>query len=315
MNDIKFIYKFNRDTYSSTLINLVNEGNDIIVLDADLSTSIKTVEFKNKFPQRHFNCGIAEQNMIGVASGLAIKDKIPFVSTFPVFGCGRAYEQIRYCAINKLNVNFVFTHAGLDLAKDGITHQMVEDISVMRSLPNMEIIVPSDIYETAGAIRFAAASKNPTYIRLSRDENIIVNKPDYKFILGKSTLLHTGDEIAILTYGNMIEYSLIAAYELEKKEIAARVINISTLKPINKEDIISIAKNYNKIITVEDHSIIGGLGSAVADILIQNYSDVKMRIIGINDQFGRTGDKSDLYEYYGLTSKNIYNIALELFGE
>jgi len=298
-----------RESYGNILIELGGENQNIVVLDADLSKSTKTAGFAKKFPERFINAGIAEQNLMGMAAGLATTGKIPFASTFAVFATGRAFEVIRnsICYPN-LNVKIAATHAGLTVGEDGGSHQSIEDIAIMRSLPNMSIIVPADDIEARQAIRVAANMQGPVYLRLGRLGVPNIFDSNDTFTFGKGNLLKKGEDITIIGTGMMTHRCLEAADQLEKAGIHARVINISTIKPIDEEIIIQAAQETKHIITVEEHSIIGGLGSAVCDV-VTNYCPVQVIKIGVNDQFGESGTPEELLTKHGLTSENIYHTA------
>lgn len=298
-----------RESYGNILVELGEENKDIVVLDADLSKSTKTAGFAKKFPNRFINAGIAEQNLMGMAAGLATTGKIPFASTFAVFATGRAFEIIRNSiCYPKLNVKIAATHAGLTVGEDGGSHQSIEDIAIMRSLPNMSIIVPVDDVETRQAVRAAASIDGPVYIRLGRLGVPAIFDKDYAFTFGKGNLLKEGQDITIIGMGIMTSKCMQAAELLEKEGIRARVINISTVKPIDGEIIIKAAKETNCIITVEEHSVIGGLGSAVCDVTSASHP-VKVIKMGVNDKFGESGNPEELLVKYGLTVENIYNTA------
>lgn len=297
--------KATRDAYGEILKELGHRNKDIIVLDADLSSSTKTIVFAKEFPNRFFNTGIAEQNMIGVAAGLATTGKIPFASTFAVFGAGRAYEQIRnsVCYPN-LNVKVAVTHSGLTVGEDGATHQMLEDIALMRILPNMYVTVPADACETKAIVSWAVEHKGPVYIRMGRSKVGEIMPSNTVFVPGKSTVLHEGKDITVIACGIMVEKAVQAAEILEKENISVKVINMSSIKPIDKDAILKAAVETGAILTCEEHSVIGGLGSAVSEVLSLEKPTI-MDMIGINDTFGESGKANDLLEKYGLTSSNI----------
>ena len=299
-----------REAYGKTLAKLADINPNIVVLDADLSKSTKTADFKEVAPERFFNMGIAESNMMGVAAGLSTCGKIPFVSTFAMFAAGRAYEQIRNSiCYPKLNVKICATHAGLTVGEDGATHQAIEDLSLMRSIPNMVVINPADGIETEAAIKAIAEYDGPCYVRLGRMavENVNLNE-DYKFEIGKGIKLSEGNDVTIVATGIMVEKALKAKTILANEGINARVINIHTIKPLDTELIIDSAKETGAIITVEEHSIIGGLGSAVTEVVSEFYPVPVVRI-GVNDVFGESGKPNELLEKYGLTVENIVERA------
>jgi len=302
-------YKYPREAYGKTLRQLGRERKDIVVVDADLSSSTKTKFFADEFPDRFFNMGVAEQNMVGVAAGLATTGKTVFASSFAMFIVGRGYDQIRQSiAYPKLNVKIVATHAGITVGGDGASHQIIEDIALMCALPNMSVFVPADNVETEKIIRSIADYKGPAYVRLGRSKVPTIYDQSYEFQQGKASVLREGDDITIIALGIMVSEAVIASEELEKKGISARVINMSTVKPIDREAIIKAAKETGAIITAEEHNTIMGMGSLVASIVAENYP-VHVYKCGIPDVFGESGDYRELMEKYGLTSKNIIKAA------
>lgn len=295
-----------REAYGKALSELAKTNKNVVVLDADLSKSTKTADFKAVAPERFFNMGIAEGNMMGVAAGMSTCGKIPYVSTFAMFAAGRAFEQIRnsICYPN-LNVKICATHAGLTVGEDGATHQAIEDLSLMRSIPNMTVINPADAIETEQVIKAISEINGPCYVRLGRMAVANVNdESTYKFELGKGVTLSEGEDATIIATGIMVEAALEAKNMLAEEGINVRVINIHTLKPIDKEIIIKAAKETKAIVTAEEHSIIGGLGSAVSEVVVENYPVIVKRI-GINDCFGESGKPNELLVRYGLTAENI----------
>ncbi|MFZ7134607.1 MAG: transketolase family protein [Eubacteriales bacterium] len=298
-----------RVAYGNALAELGKTNYDIVVLDADLSKSTNTATFGKVFPDRHFNCGIAEQNMLGIAAGLAASGKIPFASTFAVFGAGRAFEIIRNSiCYPKLNVKIAVTHAGLTVGEDGATHQSIEDIALMRTLPNMTVLCPADGVETDKMIKAIVAYNGPVYIRLGRPNLPIIMNTDYEFQIGKAVQLKEGKDVSIIAMGIMVAQALLAQEELEKEGISSRVINMSSIKPIDELAIINAAKETGAIVTAEEHSIIGGLGGAVAEVLVKDtYAPVEM--VGVQDTFGESGTPQELLEKYGLTYKEIVKAA------
>lgn len=302
-----------REAYGKALAALANTNENVVVLDADLSKSTKTADFKAVAPEKFFNMGIAEGNMMGVAAGLSTCGKVPFVSTFAMFAAGRAFEQIRNSiCYPKLNVKVCATHAGLTVGEDGASHQAIEDISLMRSVPNMVVINPADDIETEAAIKAVAEMEGPCYVRLGRMAVSRVNdESNYNFVIGKGITLAEGSDVAIIATGIMVEAALEAKEELAKEGINARVINIHTIKPIDEELIIKAAKETGVIVTAEEHSIIGGLGSAVAEVVSENCPVPVLRV-GVKDTFGESGKPNELLEKYGLTSNNIVNKVKEV---
>lgn len=302
-----------REAYGKALAALANTNENVVVLDADLSKSTKTADFKAVAPERFFNMGIAEGNMMGVAAGLSTCGKVPFVSTFAMFAAGRAFEQIRNSiCYPKLNVKVCATHAGLTVGEDGASHQAIEDISLMRSVPNMVVINPADDIETEAAIKAVAEMEGPCYVRLGRMAVSRVNdETNYNFVIGKGITLAEGNDVAIIATGIMVEAALEAKEELAKEGINARVINIHTIKPIDEELIIKAAKETGVIVTAEEHSVIGGLGSAVAEVVSENCPVPVLRV-GVKDIFGESGKPNELLEKYGLTTSDIVNKVKEV---
>ena len=295
-----------REAYGKALVKLSKLNKNVVVLDADLSKSTKTADFKAVSPERFINIGIAESNMMGVAAGLSTCGKIPFASTFAMFAAGRAFEQIRNSiCYPKLNVKVCATHAGLTVGEDGATHQSIEDISLMRSIPNMTVINPADAVETEAAILAVAEYNGPCYVRLGRLAVSVINDAEsYKFEIGKGVTLSQGTDVTIVATGIMVELALEAKDILSNEGINARVINIHTIKPIDKDLLIKAAKETKAIVTAEEHSIIGGLGSAVAEIVTEEYP-VPVLKVGIKDTFGESGKPGELLKAYGLTVEAI----------
>jgi transketolase len=294
-----------REAYGAALKKLGTTNKDIVVLDADLSKSTKTADFAKDFPERFFNMGIAEQNLMGTAAGFAATGKIPFASTFAVFATGRAFEQIRNSiAYPKLNVKIAATHAGITVGEDGGSHQSIEDIAIMRVLPNMTVIVPADAIDTEGAVNAAAAYEGPVYLRLGRLGVSAIMPEDYQFQIGKGYAFSEGKDATIIACGLMVEIALQAAEELKNKGIEVGVINMATIKPIDKELILKAAKASGLIITAEEHNIVGGLGGAVAEVVTEEYPVPVIRV-GMKDTFGESGVPADLVVKYGLTSEEI----------
>lgn len=294
-----------RDAYGDALVNLGKKREDVVVLDADLSGSTKTAKFAKVFPERFFNIGIAEQDMMGTAAGLAIAGKLPFVSTFAVFATGRAWEQIRQsiCYPN-VNVKIVASHAGVTVGEDGGSHQSVEDIAVMRVIPHMTVIVPADGVETTQAIDAVAEHKGPCYVRVGRNKTPVLFGADYQFKIGKAYVFHEGKDAAIIATGIMVAEALAARDMLKAEGIDAGVINMSTIKPLDAGAVVAAAKRCGAIVTAEEHSIIGGLGGAVAEVLAES-TPVPMVRIGVKDTFGTSGDSDVLLKHYGLSAGDI----------
>lgn len=303
-----------RDAYGEALAKLGEENSNVVVLDADLSGSTKTSLFAKKFPERFFNMGIAEANMIGTAAGLAAAGKIPFASTFAIFAVGRAWEQVRQSvAYPKANVKIVATHSGVTVGEDGGSHQSVEDIAIMRAVPNMTVIVPADGIETALAIQAAADFKGPVYVRLGRSKVPTIFDDSYKFTIGKGIQLREGNDLTFIGTGLMTAQALLAAEILHSEGISARVIHIATVKPLDEELILTAARETGAVITAEEHSIIGGLGGAVAELLAEKCP-VKLKRVGINDRFGLSGKGDELLKYFGLLPENLVEAAKGLLA-
>ena len=297
-----------RESYGNALAELGEKLDNLVVLDADLAAATKTGIFKKKFPEKFIDCGIAEGNMMGIAAGLATTGKTVFASSFAMFAAGRAFEQVRNSiGYPHIPVKIGATHAGISVGEDGATHQCNEDIALMRTIPGMTIINPADDVEAKAAVFAAAEFNGPVYMRFGRLATPVFNNPDtYKFEIGKGVILKDGTDITIIATGLMVYESLLAAEELAKQGINARVINIHTIKPIDKDIIIKAAKETKKIVTVEEHSIIGGLGSAVAEVVTESCPVPVIRI-GVNDKFGHSGPAKDLLKEFGLCSENIVN--------
>jgi transketolase len=294
-----------REAYGKALLELGMENQDIVALDADLSRSTMTRFFAREFPERFFECGIAEQNMIGIAAGMAAAGKIPFASTFAVFVPGRCFDQVRMSIAQPgLNVKLVTTHGGLSVGEDGTSHQSIEDLSLICSLPGFTVIVPADAIETTEAVKVAAATLGPFYIRLCRPKLPLVYGDDYRFNLGKAVMMKQGGDATIIAIGLMVKSALEAASELEREGIYCRVLNMSTLKPIDKAAIVQAAAETGAIVTAEEHLEHGGLGSLVAQVVAKNRP-VPMEFIAIKDSYAKSGKPSELLERYGLTERDI----------
>lgn len=296
-----------RDSYGKTLVELGKEHEELVVLDADLAGATKTAMFQKVFPERHFNCGIAEANMTGVAAGLATCGKIPFMSSFAMFATGRNYEQIRNTiGYPKLNVKIGASHAGISVGEDGASHQCIEDLALMRQIPGMVVINPADDVEAKAAVRAAFEYVGPVYLRFGRLAVPVLNdENNYKFELGKGIVLKEGTDVTIFATGLEVYETVEAAKMLEADGINAEVINIHTIKPLDKELVIASATKTGKVVTVEEHSIIGGLGSAVSECLSEN-APTKVLRIGVEDTFGESGPALELIKKYGLDAESIY---------
>lgn len=295
-----------RDAYGQALVMLGSKNTDIVVLDADLSKSTKTADFAKVYPERFFNMGIAEQNLIGFAAGLAAAGKIPFASTFAIFATGRAFEQIRNSvAYPQLNVKIAATHAGISVGEDGASHQAIEDVALMRSIPNMTVLVPADAVETYQVIQAAVEYKGPVYIRMGRlAVPVLFEEASYSFKIGKANMIREGKDVTIIANGLMVAEAISAAEQLKSQGIEASVINCASVKPLDEQTIIRSAKLTGAVVTAEEHSIIGGLGSAVAEVLSENIP-VPLQRVGLKDTFGESGKPEELLIKYGLTAQEI----------
>ena len=304
-----------RDAYGKTLLVLGSENPKVVVLDADLSKSTKTADFGKKYPERFFNMGIAESNLLGTAAGLAAAGKIPFASTFAIFAVGRAFEQIRNSiAYPKLNVKIAATHAGITVGEDGGSHQAIEDVAIMRAVPNMVVLVPADGEETRQVILAAAKYNGPVYIRMGRLEVPVLFRDDYRFEIGKANVIKEGTDVAIMANGVMVSMALDAAAELAAEGISVSVVNVASVKPLDEETIVRVAKQTKAVVTAEEHNIIGGLGSAIAEVLGEKQPTPMVRV-GIKDTFGESGRPQELLEKYGLTKLNLVKAVHEVLAK
>ncbi len=310
MSDIKKIAT--RESYGNALVECAEDFPDLVVLDADLAGATKTGVFKKAYPDRHIDCGIAESNMTGIAAGLATCGKIPFISSFAMFAAGRNFEQVRNSiGYPHLNVKIGATHAGVTVGEDGATHQCNEDIALMRTIPGMTVIVPSDDIEARAAVRAALELKGPVYLRFGRAAVPVINdKPGYKFEIGKGVRLREGSDVTIVATGICVDSAVNAAELLAADGIQADVINIHTIKPIDKDIILESAKKTGKVVTVEEHSVIGGLGSAVCDVLAENLP-TPVKKIGVQDVFGESGSAGELVKKFGLDGESVYKTIKE----
>ena len=306
MSEVKKIAT--RESYGNALVELGNAHDDIFVLDADLAGATKTDIFKKVYPNRHIDCGIAEANMMGIAAGIAATGKVPFASTFAMFAAGRAFEQVRNSiGYPNLNVKIGATHAGISVGEDGATHQCNEDIALMRTIPGMVVINPSDDIEARAAVKAAYEYVGPVYMRFGRLAVPVINdREDYKFEMGKGIVLKDGKDVTIIATGLCVSSALEAAKMLEADGIDAKVINIHTIKPLDEDLVVAAAKETGRVVTVEEHSVIGGLGSAVCDVLSAK-APTKVLKIGINDVFGESGPAVELIHKYGLDGEGVYN--------
>jgi transketolase len=307
--------KSTRDAYGETLVELGGRDPRIVAVDADLPSSTRTAWFAREFPERFFNVGVAEQNLYAVAAGLATCGKIPFASTFAVFATERALNQIRQCiAYTGLNVKIVTSHSGFTASGDGGSHQTLTDISIMRSLPNMTVIVPADSVQTKQAVEAAVLHQGPVYIRLGKTEVPEVIDPRSSLRIGEAVILREGEDVTVFVTGIMLARALEAAEKASRAGIRARVVNIHTIKPIDRAVIVGAARQTGAVVTVEEHSVIGGLGSAVAEVLAEEYP-VLTRMIGVRDVFGESGSDDELYEKHGLTALNIERVIHEVMNK
>lgn len=309
-NEVKKIAT--RESYGNALKELAEEFPDLVVLDADLAAATKTGIFKKAYPDRHIDCGIAECNMMGIAAGLATVGKIPFVSSFAMFAAGRAFEQVRNSiGYPHLNVKIGATHAGITVGEDGATHQCNEDIALMRTIPGMIVMCPADDVEAKAAVRAALEYVGPVYIRFGRAAVPVINdRPDYRFEIGKGTVVREGSDVTIVATGICVDSALGAAQKLASEGVSAEVINICTIKPLDEEMIINSAKKTGKVVTVEEHSVIGGLGSAVCDALCEKLP-TPVKKVGMYDVYGESGSAAALVAKYGLDAEGVYRSVKE----
>lgn len=314
MSEVKKIAT--RESYGNALVEIGRENPNLVVLDADLAAATKTGMFKKAFPNRHIDCGIAECNMTGIAAGLSLSGKIPFMSSFAMFAAGRAFEQVRNSiGYPHLNVKIGATHAGITVGEDGASHQCNEDIALMRTIPGMVVMCPADDVEARAAVRAAVEYVGPVYIRFGRAAVPVINdRPDYKFEIGKGTVVREGTDVTIVATGICVDSALGAAGLLEEQGVSAEVINICTIKPLDEEIIVNSAKKTGKVVTAEEHSVIGGLGSAVCDALCKHYP-VPVYKIGMQDVFGESGSAAALVEKYRLDAKGVYEQVKEFLGK
>jgi transketolase len=301
-----------RDGFGEALVELGKTNENVVVLSADLTSSVRANWFRDKYPERFFDFGVAEQDMMSTAAGFALSGKIPFAATFGIFASGRAWDQIRLsiCYMN-LNVKIAGSHSGISVGPDGASHQALEELTLMRVLPNMTVIAPCDSEEARLATLAAASHKGPVYLRLGREPFPIITdyKGDYK--IGKAVTMADGADLTIVGTGIMVQEAMKACEELKKQGISARIINLHTVKPIDKDIIIKAAKETGAIVTAEEHTVVGGMGSAVAEVLVENFP-VPVRMVGMRDRFGESGEAKELMKYFGLNHEGIVNAALEV---
>ncbi len=304
-----------RDAYGETLVKLGEKHRNIVVLDADLSKSTKTILFAKKYPDRFFEMGIAEANMISAAAGLASCGKIPFASSFAVFATGRVYDQIRIdVAYSEANVKIFATHGGISVGKDGASHQMIEDLTLMRVLPNMTVLAPSDATQTRRLVELMATTEGPMYARIGRaNAPLLYKKEDLKDIeIGKGIITREGSDVSIIACGTMVDQAVDAQEQLAKEGISARVVDMHTIKPLDEKLVLKCVRDTNVILTAEEHSVIGGLGGAVSEVLAENGCPVKFKRIGVQDMFCESGEPDQLFEKYGLSTAHIVKTAKKL---
>jgi transketolase len=304
-----------RDAYGETLVELGEKYPDIVVLDADLSKSTKTILFAKKYPERFFEMGIAEANMISTAAGLASCGKIPFASSFAVFATGRVYDQIRIdIAYSNANVKIFATHGGISVGKDGASHQMIEDLTLMRVLPNMTVLAPSDAAQTRRIVELMATTEGPMYARIGRaNASVLYKKEDLKDLkIGKANIIKEGSDVSIIACGTMVDQAIEAHEKLLQEGVSARVVDMHTIKPLDERLVIKCARETNAILTVEEHSIIGGLGGAVSEVLAENGSSIKFKRMGVQDTFCESGEPAELFEKYGLSTSHIIKTVKKL---
>ena len=304
-----------RDAYGETLVELGGKYRDIVVLDADLSKSTKTILFAKKYPERFFEMGIAEANMISTAAGFASCGKIPFASSFAVFATGRVYDQIRIdVAYSRANVKIFATHGGISVGKDGASHQMIEDLTLMRVLPNMTVLAPSDATQTRRLVELMATTEGPMYARIGRaNAPVLYKKEDLKEIkIGKGLIVKDGSDVSIIACGTMVAQAVDALEKLSQDGVSARVVDMHTIKPLDEKLVIKCARETNAILTVEEHSVIGGLGGAVSEVLAENGSQTKFKRMGVQDMFCESGEPEELFEKYGLSTPHIVKTVKKL---
>ena len=301
-----------RDSYGNALKELGAEVNDLVVLDADLAGATKTGVFQKAFPERHFDCGIAEANMICMAAGMSTAGLVPFASSFAMFAAGRAFEQVRNSiGYPHLNVKIGATHGGISVGEDGASHQCCEDFALMRSIPGMTVICPADDVEAKAAVRAAYEMNGPVYLRFGRLAVPVFHSEDYKFEIGKGEVIREGSDVAIIANGLLVYEAIVAGEKLAEAGINAMVINMATIKPLDEELVIAAARKCGKIITCEEHSVIGGLGEAVCGVLAEKCPTL-VRRIGVNDEFGHSGPAVDLLKQFGLSADHIVEVAIDL---
>ncbi|MCL4355725.1 MAG: transketolase family protein [Nitrososphaerota archaeon] len=304
-----------RDAYGEALLDLGATNPDVVVVGADTTGSLKSGVFASKFPERFFNVGIAEQNLVSIAAGMALAGKVAFAGTYAIFVPGKSVDQIRNnIAYPNLNVKIVCSHGGISVGPDGASHQQVEDIAIMRAVPKMKVIVPADAVSTRASVKAIAAIPGPFYVRLTRSSTPVVYDAGFQYELGRANVLREGGDLAIVACGIMVPEALKAAESLKAKGVAASVVDLHTIKPIDSEVLVKLARRCGRVVTAEEHNIMGGMGSAVAEVLGEQYP-VPMRRVGVMDTFGESGEAGELLRKYGLTAANIEQAALGLKGQ
>ncbi len=306
--------RYTRDGYAEALLELGEKDPRIVVLDADLAKSTQSEKFKLRFPERFVDCGVAEQNLMATAAGLATTDRIVFASTFAIFASGRAYDQVRNTiAYSNLNVKICASHGGITVGEDGSSHQALEDITLMRAIPRMKVVVPADYLETREAVKAVAYLDGPAYVRMGRPKVPVLFDESYRFEFGKALVMRPGRDVTVLACGFMVHKALEAAELLAEEGVEAEVINLHTVKPLDREGILESASRTGRVVTCEEHTVLGGMGSAVAELLAEEMP-LPMRMVGIRDVFGQSGSVEELVEHYGLGSRHIAEAALALCG-
>ncbi|MDG6917204.1 MAG: transketolase family protein [Nitrososphaerota archaeon] len=304
-----------RDAYGDALLELGAENKDVVVIGADTTGSLKSGVFASKFPERFFNVGIAEQNLVSIAAGMALAGKIPYAGTYAIFVPGKSVDQIRNnIAYPNLNVKIVCSHGGISVGPDGASHQQVEDIAIMRAIPKMNVIVPADAVSTKAIAKAIAAIPGPFYVRLTRSSTPVIYDGGFRYEHGKANVLKEGGDVGIVACGIMVSEALKAAEALRTKGVAASVLDLHTIKPIDSDAIVKLARSCGRVVTVEEHNVMGGMGSAVAEVLGERYP-VPIRRVGVMDTFGESGEAADLLRKYGLTAANVEQAALGLRGQ
>ena len=303
-----------RDGYGDALLELGEKDPRVVVLDADLAKSTQSEKFKLRYPERFFDCGVAEQNLMAAAAGLATTDRIVFASTFAMFATGRAYDQVRNTiAYSNLNVKICATHGGITVGEDGSSHQALEDIALMRVIPRMKVVVPADYYETREAVKTVAYLEGPAYVRMGRPKVPVIFDDAYRFQFGKARIMRPGKDVTVLACGFMLHEALEAAEELAGEGLEAEVINLHTIKPLDREGILESASRTGKVVTCEEHTVLGGLGGAVAELLAEEMP-LPMRMVGIRDRFGISGSAEELVEHFGLDARHIAEVVRGLLA-